>query len=84
MPQYYVYIVLCSDDTLYIGSTNNIEKRMIQHNSDKAGAKYTSGRRPVLLQYSRQVATYSEARTLEAAWKRLTRTQKLELIDNNL
>ena len=46
----YVYIVQCSDNTLYTGWTNNLEKRIKAHNEGK-GAKYTMGRRPIELKY---------------------------------
>ncbi len=79
---YFAYIVRCADGTLYTGSTTNLEKRVHSHNNSKNGAHYTKIRRPVALVYSREVGTYSEARALEAEWKRLTREQKLVLIDN--
>jgi putative endonuclease len=84
MAKFYTYILRCSDGTLYIGSTNNLEKRLLQHNTGKAGAKYTSGRRPVTLEYSEVVATYSDARAREAAWKRLSKKQKLQLIASSM
>lgn len=75
-----VYIVRCADGTLYTGSTNNVEKRLHEHNTSKAGAKYTRGRRPVELVYQETVGSLSEARRREAVIKRLTRTQKNKLI----
>ena len=77
---FYVYILLCKDDSLYVGSTNNLEKRFKQHNTSKNGAHYTKIRRPVTLQYHELCETYSQARAREAAIKRLTRDKKLLLI----
>ena len=75
----YVYIVECSDKTLYTGSTGNIEKRIQEHNSSKAGAKYTRGRRPVKLVYVELCATPSIALKREAEIKKLSRARKLLL-----
>ena len=80
---YYVYILLCSDGTYYIGSTNDIQKRLHQHNTLRSGAHYTKIRRPVVLAYSAECDTYAEARKKEGEWKRLTRAEKLEMIENN-
>lgn len=81
---YFVYILKCKDNTLYVGSTNNLEKRLIAHNTLKSGAHYTKIRRPVELIYSERVRTYSKARSREAELKRLTRKQKLEFIKKKL
>lgn len=77
---YFVYILECSDKTLYIGSTNNIEKRLHQHNNLKSGAHYTKIRRPVILKYSKKFKSYAKARAKEAELKRFTREEKLKLI----
>ena len=76
---FYAYILKCADDTLYVGSTNDLEKRLHQHNTAKSGAHYTKIRRPVKLVYSETFETFKESRSREAAIKRLTRVQKLEL-----
>ena len=76
----YTYIVRCADGTLYCGWTNNLTARLAAHNSGR-GAKYTRGRGPVTLVYSELFATQREAMKREAAIKRLTRTQKQQLID---
>ncbi len=77
-----VYILECADKSLYTGCTNNLEKRLDQHNNSKQGAHYTKIRRPVILKYSEKLPTLNEARKKEAEIKRLTREQKLELIQN--
>jgi putative endonuclease len=78
---YFVYILKCADDTLYTGITNDINKRIIAHNTSKTGARYTSSRRPVVLQYSEVLETKSLALKREAQIKKLTRAEKLILID---
>ena len=77
---YYVYILRCADGTLYTGSTNNLEKRLKEHNNSKNGAKYTKARRPVFLEYKEEFKTFAESRSREAEVKRLDRKEKLELI----
>jgi len=78
--EYYIYILECSDKSLYVGSTNDLEKRVLAHNTLKSGAKYTKARRPVVLVYSEIYQTKNDALKRELAIKRLTRKQKLELI----
>lgn len=80
---YYIYILTCSDNTLYVGSTNNLEKRLHKHNNLKSGAHYTKIRRPVVLSYYETCTTYKEARSREAELKRLSRKEKLSLITNS-
>ena len=75
----YMYIVECSDQSLYTGWTNDLSKRMKAHNAGR-GAKYTKSRRPVKLCYWEAFDTKQEAMSREAQVKRLTRAQKLELI----
>lgn len=81
---YFVYILKCSDKSLYIGSTNDIEKRLFQHNNSKNGAHYTKIRRPVKMVYSEECKDFGTARSREAELKRLTRKQKLDLIKNRV
>lgn len=79
---FYTYILSCSDNTLYTGSTNNLEKRIHEHNHAKNGAHYTKIRRPVHLIYSEEFTTLSKARSREAAIKRMSKSEKLTLITN--
>lgn len=74
-----VYILECSDKSLYVGCTNNLEKRLEQHNNSKQGAHYTKIRRPVILKYKEEFATLKEARRREAEIKGWKREKKLEL-----
>ena len=76
---YIVYILECSDSSLYIGCTNNLEKRLHEHNTLKSGAHYTKIRRPVILKYKEEYLTLKDARAREAALKRLSREKKLSL-----
>jgi len=76
----YTYILRCADGSLYCGWTNHLDKRIEAHNSGK-GAKYTKGRRPVTLAYYEEFTTREEAMKREAAIKRLSRQEKLKLID---
>ncbi len=77
----YTYILKCSDGSLYTGWTNNLDKRVEDHNSGK-GAKYTRSRRPVVLAYYEQFETKDEAMRREWEIKRLTRKKKLALIQS--
>ena len=79
---WHVYMVRCSDGTLYTGITNDLEKRIEAHNSGKDGARYTRSRRPVTLVYSEQVESKSAAAKLEYQMKKLERTEKKKLINN--
>ena len=75
----YTYIVKCSDGTFYTGWTNDLTRRMEAHNQGR-GAKYTKARRPVTLIYYETFETKEEAMKREYAIKRLSRTEKEELI----
>lgn len=75
----YTYIVKCSDNTLYTGWTNNLEKRIKTHNAGK-GAKYTKSRLPVTLVYYETFQTKEEAMRREWEIKHLTRSKKLQLL----
>ena len=66
---FFVYILKCNDDSLYVGSTNDMEKRLHQHNNLKSGAHYTKIRRPVVLVYQEKCADYAEVRKREAEIK---------------
>lgn len=80
---YFVYILKCADGTLYVGSTNDLAKRIIQHNTAKAGAHYTKIRRPVELVYSETMETFIKARRRETEIKNWRREKKLKLIDKD-
>ena len=76
-----VYLLECADGTLYCGVTNNMDRRLSQHNGQiPGGARYTRGRRPVLLLANRACGDKSEALRLEKAVKSRPRTHKLQFL----
>ena len=75
----YVYILRCSDNTLYCGWTPDLERRLRAHNSGQ-GAKYTRSRLPAELVYYEEYETRREAMSREWHLKRLSRREKLLLI----
>lgn len=77
---YFVYILECSDSSLYTGIAKDLKKRLEEHNSSEKGAKYTKSRRPVKLVYSEVSEDRSSASKREYIIKKLTRSQKLQLI----
>jgi putative endonuclease len=80
---YFTYILKCADGTLYTGSTNNLDKRIKQHNNLKSGAHYTKIRRPVSLLYFETFKTPGEAKKRENEIKRWRRDKKLVLISTH-
>ena len=79
---WHVYMVRCSDGTLYTGITNNLEKRIEAHNSEKDGARYTRSRRPVKLVYAEQAGSRSAAAKLEYQLKKLPLSKKKEFVED--
>ncbi|AMP20233.1 hypothetical protein AZF37_02740 [endosymbiont 'TC1' of Trimyema compressum] len=75
-----MYILKCSDNTLYTGYTNSLEERINVHNAGK-GAKYTRGRSPVVLVYYESYDDKSMALKREYALKKLSREKKMNLIN---
>jgi putative endonuclease len=74
----YTYMLKCKDGSLYTGWTNNLEKRVADHNAGR-GAKYTKTRRPVELVYYEEFVTRGEAMKREYAIKQMKRADKLKL-----
>lgn len=77
---YYLYLLKCSDDTLYAGITTDLARRVAEHNSSGKGAKYTRGRRPVVLVYSKEYENRSEATKAEREIRKLSKEEKWGLI----
>lgn len=75
----YTYILECKDGTYYTGWTNNLDKRLKDHNEGR-GAKYTKARLPVSLIYHEKFQTKEEAMRREYAIKHMTRSEKESLI----
>lgn len=74
-----VYIVECRDGSLYTGVTNDMTRRLSEHNAG-TGSRYTRSRRPVILRYSESCDTRSQALIRECALRLLTRGEKETLI----
>ena len=72
---WYVYLVRCSDGSIYTGITDNVEARLKKHNSGR-GAKYTAQRRPVTLLHSEELPDQGSAMRREAQIKNWNRVQK--------
>lgn len=79
---YFVYIVQCHDETYYIGCTNDVPRRVKEHNRSVKGAKYTRTRRPVELVYTVSFKTLKEAMQRERKMKKLRRLQKEALCNS--
>ena len=77
---HFVYILKCKDKTLYTGYTNDLDKRVLAHNTLKTGARYTKSRRPVSLVYFEKFRTKSRAMKRECEIKKMTRLQKISII----
>jgi len=82
---YKIYILKCSDNTLYTWITTDLKKRLRQHNWEILwGAKYTLARKPVELIYTENSENRSTASKREYEIKQLTKKQKMELIDKKI
>ena len=77
---WYVYILRCKRGLLYTGITTNLERRVVEHNSSKKGAKFTRAHRPVVLVYSESYDSRSTASVREYEVKKMTRSEKQILI----
>lgn len=78
--RWFVYMVRCSDNSLYSGVTTDVERRELEHNTSAKGAKYTRVRRPVMMVFSLAVENRSVAGKLEAQLKKLTKVKKEQLV----
>lgn len=78
---WYVYVLRCADGSLYTGVAKDLQRRLLQHNGQQAGgSRYTRGRRPVELLWSESEQDRGAAQRREAAIKKLSRDQKLRLL----
>lgn len=77
--KHYFYVLVCNDGSFYGGYTNDLERRIDQHNMGK-GAKYTRGRNPVKLIYSQDFDTKGLALKAEYQFKKLTRKKKIDFL----
>ena len=78
--EFSLYILRCSDDTLYTGITTDVEGRIAQHESGARGAKYLRGKGPLKLEFAEAVGDRAHASRLEYRVKRLSRADKEALI----
>lgn len=82
---WHVYMLRCSDQSLYTGITTDIKRRTAEHNGEVGGkdkgAKYTKARRPVELVYKKRCKDRSHAAQQEAALRKLSRAEKLNLLN---
>lgn len=76
-----VYVVRCSDGSLYCGVTTDVDRRVAEHNSSRKGARYTRSRRPVKLARVWLADSRSDALRKEAAYKRLRKSDKERLLE---
>jgi putative endonuclease len=81
--EHYFYVLLCRDGSLYAGYTNDLTRRIQLHNEGK-GAKYTRGRGPVTLLFSKPYGTKGEALKAEYAFKQLPRARKKDFLKREL
>mgnify|MGYP001200162960 CR=1 FL=1 len=79
----FMYVVRCNDGTLYTGVTNNMKRRLHEHNNTSKGAKYTRYRRPVELVYQVTHDSRSAALRAEYRFKRLRRSEKIKIIEGD-
>jgi putative endonuclease len=77
----FMYVVRCNDGTLYTGVTNNMKRRLHEHNSTSKGARYTRYRRPVELVYQVRHESRSDALRAEYRFKKLRRSEKIKIIN---
>lgn len=77
---WFVYMLRCSDDSLYTGVTTDITRRLAEHNGTTKGAKYTKARQPVTLVYSKKAKDRSQAQMKEAEIKKMSREDKLVML----
>jgi len=80
---YYLYLLRCSDHSLYCGQTKDLKRRIKEHNEGKVkSAKYTRGRRPVKLVYWESHKTIGSVLKREAQIKRLTKKKKEDIVSD--
>jgi len=77
----WMYVVRCSDKTLYCGVTNDLERRLNEHNKGTKGARYTRFRKPVEVVFTEQFESRGEALRAEYAFKQLTKKKKEAIVD---
>ena len=79
--KHYVYLLKCSDGTFYVGYATDLSRRVSEHNESTKGAKYTRGRRPVVLVYFEECESRSEALKREYMLRKKSREEKVRLMN---
>ena len=81
MPDWYLYLIRCGDNTLYTGISTDVDRRFAQHQSEgSTGSRYLKGRGPLSLVFKKKLASRSLALKEEHRVKRMTKAQKENLI----
>lgn len=80
---WYVYLLRCSDNSLYCGITKDLDRRIYDHNNTSKSAKYTRSRRPVKLVWFEKSLTRSTAQKLEYKIKKLKKIEKEMIVASN-
>ena len=84
MSDWYLYLLRCSDGSLYTGITTNVARRFAEHRENSGtGAKYLRGRRPLMLVFQKKLGSRSLALSVESKVKRLSKKRKEDLIRTN-
>ena len=84
MSDWYLYLLRCSDGSLYTGITTNVARRFAEHRENRCiGAKYLRGRRPLTLVFQKKLGSRSLALAVESKVKRLSKKRKEDLIRTN-
>ncbi len=84
MNTYYIYILLCSDNSYYIGVTNNIQVRVEQHQNGENKTSYTYNKRPIHLIYTEEFVEIKQAIQREKQLKKWSRAKKEALVKNDV
>lgn len=80
---YYLYLLRCSDNSLYCGQTKNLDRRIREHNSDNSKSKYTRARQPVKLVFFEKHRTLSKVLKREFEIKKMSKAKKEMLVKKN-
>lgn len=81
---WYIYVLECSDGSLYCGVSTDVDRRLHEHNNTKRGAKYTKTRRPVKVVFSFLCSNKKEAYQLEYKFKKLKRNKKEKIVNGDI
>ena len=80
MKSWFVYMLRCTDNSLYTGITTDVVRRVSEHNAKKSITRYTRARQPVVLVYQESVNSRAEAGKREAQLKKLSKQEKEEIV----